>query len=297
MAVLAAGGGGPERVALNPPGDPSWRDPVEMSAVPAGDFVMGSDDTEADADERPRARIRVEAFSIDRVEVTNARYGLCVEAGACSLPVGTAFGDATKAGHPVTIVSWAQAAAYCQWVGKRLPTEAEWEKAARGVDGRRYPWGSRLEPDRVNAGYTAGTAAVGSYAAGVSPYGVLDMAGNVWEWTSSLYRPYPYAAGDGREDLKARGARVNRGGSWYYEAWYVRTTYRATADHIYRRIADLGFRCARCQTVKPWPTYDRTGEAGTRRAGAASKPSGRRRERGPGSPAGPRPCPTAIAWS
>jgi formylglycine-generating enzyme required for sulfatase activity len=245
-AFLAASlGWAQERVAIDAPaGRICRRDPVEMAAVPSGDFLMGSDDPEADLDERPVARIHVEAFWIDRVEVTNARYGVCVEAGACSLPVGIALGDATKVDHPVTIVSWTQAAAYCRWVGKRLPTEAEWEKAARGVDGRRYPWGSRFEAGRVNAGYTAGTAAVGGYPGGASPYGLLDMAGNVWEWTSSLYRPYPYDPGDGREDPTGRGARVNRGGNWYYGAWYVRTTYRATADHIYRRIADLGFRCA-----------------------------------------------------
>ncbi len=245
-ALLAAGlGWAPGRESIDvPTGSSSWCDPVEMVAVPGGDFLMGSDDPEADADERPAKRTGVEAFWIDRVEVTNARYGACLEAGACSLPSGTAVNDATKTDHPVTIVSWAQAAAYCRWVGKRLPTEAEWEKAARGTDARRYPWGCRFEPERVNAGYTAGTAAVGSYEGGASPYGVLDMAGNVWEWTSSLYRPYPYDPGDGREDPSARGARVNRGGSWYYGAAYVRTTYRATANHIYRRIADLGFRCA-----------------------------------------------------
>jgi len=92
---------------------------------------------------------------------------------------------------------------------------------------------------------------VGSFPDGASPYGVLDMAGNVWEWTSSLYRPYPYDAADGREDPEAHGARVNRGGSWYYDAAYVQTTYRATADQQYRRIADLGFRCARSSSAKP----------------------------------------------
>jgi formylglycine-generating enzyme required for sulfatase activity len=238
-AALARGPASPPVVV------PAGTDPVEMAAVPAGEFLMGSPDDTAPADERPAARIAVAAFGIDRVEVTNARYAACVDAGACSPPVGPAFADVTKADHPVSLVSWPQAAAYCRWVGKRLPTEAEWEKAARGADGRVWPWGSRFEAERVNAGYTLGTAAVGSYAAGASPYGVLDMAGNVWEWTSSLYRPYPYDAGDGREDPVAHGARVNRGGSWYYGAEYARTAYRATADHMYRRIADLGFRCAR----------------------------------------------------
>ena len=252
MALLAAG----PVVAQDPAvlHDPGARDPVEMIVVPAGDFLMGSDDPEADPDERPSTRVRLEAFRIDRVEVTNARYDACVEAGACSRPAGPSFAEATKVDHPATIVSWRQAAAYCRWAGKRLPTEAEWEKAARGVDGRRYPWGSGFEPGRANVGYTAGTASAGRDTAGASPYGVLDMAGNVWEWTSSLYRPYPYDAADGREDPSARGARVNRGGSWYYGAWYARTTFRATADHMYRRIADLGFRCARSQAPAGSPS-------------------------------------------
>jgi len=219
-------------------------DPVEMMAVPAGAFLMGSEAADADPDERPSRMLALDVFWIDRVEVTSDRYRRCVDAAACTQPVGAAFGDASRGDHPVTIVSWAQALTYCRWVGKRLPTEAEWEKAARGVDGRPYPWGFVLELDRANFGYTMGTAAVGSDVRGASPYGVLGMAGNVWEWTSSLYRPYPYDASDGREDLEARGARVNRGGSWYYGAPYVRTSYRATADHLYRRIADLGFRCA-----------------------------------------------------
>ncbi len=241
IALAAVVEGGPVR--------PGGSDDVEMVAVPAGEFRMGADDPEADGDERPALRVRLEAFWMDRVEVTNGRYRACVEAGACTAPVGAAFGQPSKAEHPVSLVSWSQAAAYCEWVGKRLPTEAEWEKAARGVDGRRYPWGGEFEPVRANAGYTTGTQAVGSHPAGASPYGALDMSGNVWEWTSSLYRPYPYDARDGREDRTARGARVNRGGSWYYGAWYVRASYRATADHIYRRIGDLGFRCA--SSTKP----------------------------------------------
>jgi formylglycine-generating enzyme required for sulfatase activity len=219
-------------------------DEVDMVEVPAGPFLMGSVDPEADQDERPAARVFVSAFRIDKVEVTNRRYQRCVEAGRCTRPVGGDPEDPVRAEQPVAILSWRQADTYCRWLGKRLPTEAEWEKAARGPDGRRYPWGHAFEPERANAGYTLGLVPVGRYATGASPYGVLDMAGSVWEWTSSLYRPYPYDAGDGREDPEARGARVNRGGSWYYPAWYVRTTYRATADHMYRRVPDLGARCA-----------------------------------------------------
>jgi formylglycine-generating enzyme required for sulfatase activity len=220
-------------------------DEVEMVTVPGGEFVMGSDNPEAELDERPAFRIVVGEFRIDRFEVTNRRYRQCVEAGACSLPAGGAYHEQAKSEHPATVMSWPQAAAYCRWAGKRLPTEAEWEKAARGVDGRRYPWGDRFEADRTNAGYSSGTTMGGRHPGGASPYGVMDMAGNVWEWTSSLYRSYPYDPTDGRENPDARGARVNRGGSWYYGAAYVRTTYRATADHMYRRVADLGFRCAR----------------------------------------------------
>jgi eukaryotic-like serine/threonine-protein kinase len=220
-------------------------DHVEMVPIPGGEFLMGSDAPDSHADERPPARIMVNDFLIDHVEVTNRRYRMCVEADVCSPPLGPAYDAVVRLDHPVALVSWRQATEYCRWAGKRLPTEAEWEKAARGVDGRRYPWGDRFEAGRLNAGHSAGLVAVGNFPEGASPYGVLDMAGNVWEWTSSLYRPYPYDAADGREDPDARGARVNRGGSWYYGAAYVRTVYRATADHQYRRIADLGFRCAR----------------------------------------------------
>lgn len=220
-------------------------DDVEMMMVQAGEFTMGADDLEADDNEKPASTVFLGAFSIDKVEVTNARYLRCLEAGACTRPVGRGYDDPAKASLPVTIVSWQQAVAYCRWVGKRLPTEAEWEKAARGTDGRPYPWGNRFEAERANVGYTLGTAAVGSYPQGASPYGALDMAGNVWEWTSSLYTPYPYDPHDGREDLDARGSRVERGGSWYYGPQQARTTRRTAAGHIYRRISDLGFRCAK----------------------------------------------------
>jgi eukaryotic-like serine/threonine-protein kinase len=243
----SSGGDGVEKTTGRPESaqTPGADDDVEMVIIPGGEFVMGADDPDAATDERPAFRMAIGEFRIDTFEVTNRRYRRCVEAGSCSPPIAGTYYEQAKAEHPATIISWKQALAYCRWVGKRLPTEPEWEKAARGADGRRYPWGDRFEPHRTNAGYSDGTTVGGSHPGGASPYGVMDMAGNVWEWTSSLYRPYPYVATDGREDPEARGARVNRGGSWYYDAAYVRTTYRATADHMYRRVADLGFRCAR----------------------------------------------------
>ena len=221
------------------------KDDVEMIAVPAGEFLMGSNDPDADENERPASKVFVGAFSIDKFEVTSARYLRCIEAGSCTRLVTQRYDDTTEANLPATIVSWQQAMTYCRWVGKRLPTEAEWEKAARGTDGRRYPWGNSFEPERANVGYTAGTTAVGSFPKGASPYGVMDMAGNVWEWTSSLYKPYPYDPSDGREDPNARGSRVERGGSWYHPPWQARTSRRTAAGHIYRRANDLGFRCAK----------------------------------------------------
>ncbi len=231
-----------ERAIAAPPA----QDDVEMVAVPEGEFIMGSDDPEADDNEKPASKVFVGPFSIDKFEVTNARYLRCVESGVCTRPPNRGYDDPTKINLPMTIVSWQQAAAYCRWVGKRLPTEAEWEKAARGTDGRRYPWGNTFEAERANVGYSVGSPTpVGSYPKGASPYGVMDLAGNVWEWTSSLYTPYPYDPHDGREDLNARGSRVERGGSWYHPPWHIRTTRRTAIGHVYRRINDLGFRCAK----------------------------------------------------
>jgi formylglycine-generating enzyme required for sulfatase activity len=134
----------------------------------------------------------------------------------------------------VVNVSWFDALAYCRWLREtthqvyRLPSEAEWEKAARGTDGRPYPWGSEFDKTRCNT-FEAGmghTTPVDAYPAGASPYGVLDLIGNVWEWCSSLYADYPYNAADGREDLDAAGWRVLRGGSWFDAEWGARSARR-----------------------------------------------------------------------
>lgn len=213
--------------------------------VPAGEFYMGSNNGEGD--EVPVSIIYLDEFQIGRYEVTNRQYSQCVKAGIC---VGNSIGE-EKSLYPVANVSWYDAATYCKWASGRLPTEAEWEKAARGVDERTYPWGemadcslANINLDDANETCVNGTTPVGSYNEGISPYKVYDMAGNVWEWTSSFYQPYPYNSTDGREELGIIGLRVLRGGSWYQDENKARVSYRFQLDPsvIY---LDAGFRCAR----------------------------------------------------
>ena len=239
--------------------------PDDVVAIPAGTFTMGSDD--GPEDERPRHAVMLGAYSIDRYPVTNAAFaeflnavGVQNRAGERLFDVGdpdariraVAAGWAADAGfeaHPVVEVSWAGAREYCAWRGKRLPTEAEWEKAARGTDARRYPWGD-ARPDATRARYAAGwneTAPVAGFPAGASPFGVLDLAGNAWEWVSSLYRPYPYRADDGREDARSAGVRGTRGGGHDSGAEEITTTQRGRLLSRNPRSGhhNIGFRCAR----------------------------------------------------
>lgn len=208
---------------------PAPADDGRMVEIPLGDFDMGSAD--GDADEKPVRRVHVNAFSMDVTEVTAGAYQACVKADGC-LAADTRescnYGRAERSSHPINCVSWLDAGAYCAWAGKRLPTEEEWEYAARGAEGRRYPWGSdapgaQLCWDRGDRG----TCAVGSFPAGV--FGLRDMAGNVWEWTSSRWS----------------SDRVMRGGSWSSSdpAW-VRGSYRSRARPSVRFL-HVGFRCAR----------------------------------------------------
>jgi serine/threonine protein kinase/formylglycine-generating enzyme required for sulfatase activity len=216
-----------------------------MVYVPAGEFTMGSDEH---SDEQPVHTVYLDAFYIDKTEVTNAQYRECVEAGACDTPSKTTnYDDADYAQHPVVYVSWDDADAYCRWAGKRLPTEAEWEKAARGTDGRTYPWGEGIDCDHAQYSECGGrTVSVGSKPKGASPYGALDMAGNVWEWVSDWYGEDYYSQSPARNPPGPDSGklRVLRGGSWYGEPDNVRCAnrYGYTPDGTN---LNVGFRCAR----------------------------------------------------
>lgn len=229
-----------------------------MVAIPAGDFMMGSEDGEAD--EKPVHRVHVNGFSMDVTEVTASAYQACVSAGGCT-PATTVDwlgitedlralfdpfctgGKADRSNHPINCVSWDQATAYCGWAKKRLPTEEEWEYAARGTDGRKYPWGNDAPGGRLcwnRWSSKEGTCAVGSYPAGRSPFGLQDMAGNVWEWTAS-------GSSDDYSKNRTKTARVYRGDGWIDDdgsGAYGRAANRARgtpSDRYY----SVGFRCAR----------------------------------------------------
>ena len=225
----------------------SEKDGMTPVYVPAGEFSMGNDS--GWDEEKPIHTVELDDFWIDQTEVTNAMYAKCVQEDSCAQPSNTAhFDDSNYANHPVVYVSWHDANQYCAWAGRRLPTEAEWEKAARGTDKRVFPWGDTIDCSLANYwgkenGCVDDTTPVGIYPDGVSPYGVLDMTGNALEWVSTLFARYPYDASDGREDLDASGARVLRGGSWNVTAEFTRGSRRDWyLPGIRRNYA--GFRCA-----------------------------------------------------
>jgi formylglycine-generating enzyme required for sulfatase activity len=235
----------PTRTKDPSPSPTSTPNGIMLVYVPAGAFKMGSDasDPQAFDNEKPQHEVYLDGYRISRTEVTNAQYARCVEANACPAPDSEDYKRPELANRPVTDVSWSDANAYAQWVGGRLPTEAEWQKACRGADGRIYPWGNDAPTDKLlNYNDSIGrTTDVGSYPQGASPYGALDMAGNVWEWTSSVYKAYPYDALDGREDMNAGGERVLRGGAFLNDAGIVSCAFRYRY-YPYNRYWSIGFR-------------------------------------------------------
>lgn len=260
--------------------------PADMTRAPAGTFNMGSPDGEGDADEHPQHAVTLSSYCIDATEVTVAAYAACVRAGGCRAARFTVQWSGyseeevqrhnrwcnreDRADHPMNCVDWNEAAAYCQWARKRLPTEAEWEYAARGGGGYQFPWGNTApNADQVNAcghecvalakrelqmAWSAmydgddrapATAAVGTYRDGRGPFGSMDMAGNVWEWTADRYGPYQGAAMTNPKGPSTGEYRVNRGGGWLTrDAGWIRTANRDGSDPL-GRFHDLGFRCAR----------------------------------------------------
>lgn len=203
---------------------------------------MGSEQA---ADEAPVHEVQVDSFWIGQTEVTNAQYGRCVTAGVCTAPGNSAWSDPAQANYPVTDVNWSQAATYAKWVGGRLPTEAEWEKAARGTEQLTYPWGEAVaDNERLNFQLVnQGVMPVGTYPSGASPYGALDMAGNVEEWVADWHAVDYYAQSPSSNPPgPASGIyRVVRGGSFHSNRGDVRTTKRGTAfpDAKY---GSVGFR-------------------------------------------------------
>jgi formylglycine-generating enzyme required for sulfatase activity len=231
-----------------------------MIEVPVGKFLMGSSDQDqfAGEDEKPQRSVYVDSFWIDQTEVTNGQFQTCEDEGRCG-PSQARNRVFRELQLPVVGVTWEQAAMYCEWAGGRLPTEAEWEKAARGTDGRLYPWGNEFEGEYLNFcdancvadwrdrsaddGYRY-TAPVGSYPDGASPYGVLDMSGNVWEWTADWYTPDAYAAIPPTNPTGPTSGlqKVIRGGSWYYKGASLRVA-RRHRDVPSSSYDNIGFRC------------------------------------------------------
>ena len=279
-AATAASAPGPTRRDASPP-EPQA--PEGMLLVPAGPFTMGADDV-GEQDERPAHTVTLPGFFLDKTEVPNAKYLECVEAKVCR-PYRREPSTKTKGAwfhgkrQPVVGVSWKDAKDYCTWRGKRLPTEAEFEKAARGLNGQTYPWGEDPPDPKRHGRFARGlgardgvTADVGSYPEGAGPYGHLDLAGNVWEWVDDLYDPMAYRRDtadrgvpascdeilktqdqlrkDGRQGFTGTNPipkeceRVLRGGAFNYPPKGLRASNRVHHPGGWRLVM-AGFRCAR----------------------------------------------------
>lgn len=262
---------------INMVGNGGGRDnfPPDMVPIPAGEFLMGDNDNNALDNEKPQHTVYVDAFYMDMYEVTNVEYKKFIDAnpdwGKNNIPSTYHKGDylrlwngnnypKDKDYHPVIYVSWYAAMAYAQWVGKRLPTEAEWEKASRGgLNNRKYPWGNFKNPSKANYGnYVKGLTPVGNYSP--NNYGLYDVSGNVWEWCLDAYDPKFYDASPRENpiagesltditnnftDIKTR--RVLRGGARSSKHDYMRVTYRGSGDPT-GTSDNVGFRCVKEQT-------------------------------------------------
>lgn len=228
--------------------------PNEMVRVPAGKFMMGTDTRMSD--EGPQHTVYLPTYWIDKYEVTNLQFQQFIDAAGKRAPdhfTNRTF-PAGKADHPVTFVSWHDANAYCSWAGKRLPTDKEWEKAARGTDGRMFPWGDEFDINQVNTPVRwerlkekGDTTPAGAFPGGASPYGALDMSGNVWEWTSSWYTAYP-----GNKKTSENYGEIYKtlkGGSWwdcsFYKCGISAPVFNRAFFNTKVKNASFGFRCAK----------------------------------------------------
>jgi len=236
-----------------PDSPPATAEDAPMVLIPAGSFWMGVDGLEGLEDERPRHQVWLDAYRIDRFEVTTGRYALFLRASGRKPPwQWEAVNLAIHVNRPVIGVDWEDAEAYCRWAGKRLPTEAEWEKAARGTDGRLFPWGNQ-PPTAEHANHALGARfsysqalmPVGSYEKGRSPFGLSDMAGNVWEWVQDWYAGnyYEQSPEKNPKGPEEGQLKVLRGGSWSelpkYLLTYGRFKLPPSTQNSY-----TGFRCA-----------------------------------------------------
>lgn len=231
------------------------RDDVEMVLIPEGPYLMGTDDKNALTSAQPAHEVNLKSFFIDKYEVSNAQYQKCVAAQYCTEPEDNSsatrsdyYSNPDYANYPVIHVTWYQASAYCAWAGKRLPTEAEWEKAARGQDSLLYPWGNELPeniPAQVNRFEEGDTVPVDSFPEGASPYGVFNMEGNVWEWTADQYDAYYYSKSPTNDPQSVTGGNdyVIRGFAWSYPFSRLEI-YTRNSSYILNHSYDLGFRCA-----------------------------------------------------
>lgn len=236
--------------------------PQDMVLISAGEFIMGSEESDKEMlkqrfgmvripyqNEHPKREVYLDDYYFDKYEVTNGQYKEFVNAASYKSPSYWINGNYPDKGdnHPVFLVSWFNADAYCRWKGKRLPNEAEWEKAARGTDGRRFSWGDEFDQKKANSfGIYGGVSEVGHFEGDVSPYGVFDMTGNVSEWVLNWYKSYP--GNQFLDEAYGDTFKILRGGSWggighYNFEFFYRTPFR-NYEKPEKFLDDVGFRCA-----------------------------------------------------